>query len=299
MASKKTIAIIGATGAQGGGLAHVILSDQNSEFQVRAVTRDPGSDKAQKLASLGAEVVKADLDNLESLKRVFKDAYGIFCVTNYWEHFSTDREIEQASNMAKAASNAGAKHVIWSTLEDTRGWIPLDDDRMPTLKDKYKVPHFDAKGEANSFFTKHDVPTTFMMASFYWDNMIFFGMGPQKDPNGNLSITFPMGDKKMPGIAAEDIGKCAYGIFKKGSEYIGKTLELPVNTCPVMRWPQHSARPLTKKFITMMYLPMCIAASVSPEPTILATCFSFTAISMITSAVPEMWTNHALSTLHF
>ena len=224
MASKKTIAIIGATGAQGGGLAHAILSDQNSEFQVRAVTRDPGSDKAQKLASLGAEVVKADLDNLESLKRVFKDAYGIFCVTNYWEHFSTDREIEQASNMAKAASNAGAKHVIWSTLEDTRGWIPLDDDRMPTLKDKYKVPHFDAKGEANSFFTKHDVPTTFMMASFYWDNMIFFGMGPQKDPNGNLSITFPMGDKKMPGIAAEDIGKCAYGIFKKGSEYIGKTV---------------------------------------------------------------------------
>lgn len=226
MASKKTIAIIGATGAQGGGLAHAILSDQKSEFLARAITRDPGSEKAQKLASLGAEVVKADLDNLESLKHAFKDAYGIFCVTNYWEHFSTDREIEQASNMAKAASNTGAKHVIWSTLEDTRGWIPLDDDRMPTLKDNYKVPHFDAKGEANSYFTEHSVPTTFMMASFYWDNMIYFGMGPQKDPDGNLAITFPMGEKKMPGIAAEDIGKCAYGIFKKGKEYIGKTVGL-------------------------------------------------------------------------
>lgn len=224
MASKKTIAVIGATGAQGGGLAHAILSDQNSEFQVRAITRSPDSDNAQKLASLGADVVNADLDDLDSLKKAFQDNYGIFCVTNYWEHFSTEKEMEQAVNMAKAAAGSGAQHVIWSTLEDTRGWVPLDDDRMPTLKEKYKVPHFDAKGEANTFFTEYGVPTTFMMASFYWDNMIFFGMGPQKGPDGKLAITFPMGDKKMPGIAAEDIGKCAYGIFKKGTKYIGKTV---------------------------------------------------------------------------
>jgi uncharacterized protein YbjT (DUF2867 family) len=130
----------------------------------------------------------------------------------------------QVQNMAEAAKSAGVKHVIWSTLEDTRQWVPLTDNRMPTLKGKYKVPHFDGKGESNKLFTNLGVPTTFMLASFYWDNLIFFGMGPKKGPDGKLAITFPMGDKKLPGIAAEDIGKCAYGIFKKGDEFIGKTV---------------------------------------------------------------------------
>ena len=107
---------------------------------------------------------------------------------------------------------------IWSTLEDTRKWVPLDDDRMPTLMGKYKVPHFDAKGEADQFFATLGVPTTFLLTSFYWDNLIYFGMGPKQGPDGTLAITLPMDDKKLPGIAAEDIGKCAYGIFKRGRE---------------------------------------------------------------------------------
>jgi uncharacterized protein YbjT (DUF2867 family) len=126
--------------------------------------------------------------------------------------------------MAGAAKHAALQHVIWSTLEDTRRWVPLSDNRMPTLMGKYKVPHFDAKGEANHFFTDLGLPTTFLLTSFYWDNFIYFGSGPKKGPDGKLALTFPMGDKKLPGIAAEDIGRCAYGIFKKGSEFIGKTV---------------------------------------------------------------------------
>lgn len=89
---------------------------------------------------------------------------------------------------------------------------------------KYKVPHFDAKGEADHFFTELGLPTTFLLTSFYWDNFINFGMGPKKTPDGSLAITFPMGNAKLAGIAAEDIGKCAYGIFRKDREYIGKTV---------------------------------------------------------------------------
>ena len=126
--------------------------------------------------------------------------------------------------MAEAAKHAGVKHVIWSTLEDTRKWIPLSDNRMPTLMGKYKVPHMDAKGEADAVFTELGVPTTFLLTSFYWENLIYFGMGPKKGPDGKLAITFPMGNEKLPGIASEDIGKCAYAIFKKGSEYIGQTV---------------------------------------------------------------------------
>ncbi|MBI4574526.1 MAG: NmrA/HSCARG family protein [candidate division NC10 bacterium] len=221
---KKIIAIVGATGAQGGGLIRAILSDRSSDFIARALTRDVNADKAKELARLGAEIVAADVDDVESLKRAFAGAYGAFCVTFFWAHFSPETELAQATAMAKAAKHAGLEHVIWSTLEDTRRWVPLSDSRMPTLMGKYKVPHFDGKGEADQVFTALGLPTTFLLTSFYWDNLIQFGMGPTKGPDGKLAFTLPMGDKKLPGIAAEDIGRCAYGIFKKGREFIGKTV---------------------------------------------------------------------------
>jgi uncharacterized protein YbjT (DUF2867 family) len=222
--SKKIIAVVGATGAQGGGLAHAILADGGSEFAVRAITRNPDSPKARELASLGAEVVAADLDDVESLKRAFRGCYGAFCVTNFWEHFSPEKETAQATNLAEAAKAAGIQHAIWSTFEDTRDSVPLDDDRMPTLQGKYKVPHFDAKAVANREFTNRGVPTTFLLTSFYWDNAIGFGTGPKRGPDGTLAITMPMGDRALPGIAAGDIGKAAYGIFKAGEKYINQTL---------------------------------------------------------------------------
>ncbi len=224
MADKKIIAVVGATGAQGGGLVRAILSDASSGFTARAITRDVTSDTAKEMVKLGAEVVATDVFDLESLKKAFQGAYGAFCVTFFWAHFSPEKEFAQAKAMATAAKHAGLKHVIWSTLEDTRKWVPLSDSRMPTLMGKYKVPHLDAKGEADQVFTELGVPTTFLLTSFYWENLIYFGMGPKKGPDGKLAITYPMGDKKLPGIAAEDIGKCALGIFKKGHEFIGKTV---------------------------------------------------------------------------
>ena len=222
MTQKKIITVFGATGAQGGGVVRAILRDTNSEFAVRAVTRDPGTDKAKALAAMGAEVVAGDVDDPESLKRVLNGAYGAYFVTFFWDHFSPEKEMAEVKHLADAAREAGLKHVIWSTLEDVRTYVPLEDDSMPTLHGKYKVPHFDGKGESDQYFD--GIPTTFMLASYYWENMIYFGMGPKKDADGNLSITFPMGNKKMAGIAAEDIGKCAYGIFKKGQSEIGKRI---------------------------------------------------------------------------
>jgi uncharacterized protein YbjT (DUF2867 family) len=224
MTAKKTIAVVGATGAQGGGLVRAILSDPEGGFSVRAITRNVHSEKAKELAKLGAEVVSADVDDVESMKRAFAGAYGAFCVTFFWAHFSPEKEFAEAKGMAQAAKAAGVQHVIWSTLEDTRQWTPLDDNRMPTLMGQYKVPHFDAKGAANQVFRELGAPTTFLLTSFYWDNFIYFGMGPKPDASGNLSFAMPMDDKKLPGIAAEDIGKCAYGIIKKGPEYIGRTV---------------------------------------------------------------------------
>jgi uncharacterized protein YbjT (DUF2867 family) len=222
--SKKIIAVVGATGAQGGGLCRAILGDKSGGYGVRTLTRNTLSGKAKELKKLGAEVVSVDVDDVESLKRAFHGVHGAFCVTFFWEHFSPEKEIDEANNMAVAAKHAGVKHVIWSTLEDTRNRVPLSDSRMPTLQGKYKVPHFDGKGEANHLFTKLGVPTTFLLTSFYWENLIHFGMGPRRGADGNLYITLPMGDKKLPGIASEDIGKCAYAIFRRGLEFTGKTV---------------------------------------------------------------------------
>ena len=224
MAVKKIIAVMGATGAQGGGLARAILNDPTGEFSLRVLTRNADSERAKALARLGAEVTVADADNPETLTRAFKDAFGAFCLTNFWEHFSPDRELAQAQAMAKAVRQAGLEHVIWSTLEDTRRWVPLADNRMPTLMGKYKVPHFDAKGEANRIFSELGVPTTFMLTSFYWDNFIHFGLHPTRGKDGTLTIVLPMGDKKLPSIAVEDIGRCAYGLFRKGREFVGRTI---------------------------------------------------------------------------
>jgi uncharacterized protein YbjT (DUF2867 family) len=219
--SSKTVVVLGATGAQGGGLVRAILDDPSGGFSVRAVTRDLNSPKAKALAAAGAHVVAASVDDDESLARAFDGAYAAYCVTFFWDHFSPEKENAQAASMARAARNASLQHVVWSTLEDTRKHIPLDDPRMPTLMGKYKVPHFDSKGEADSHFAQSGVPTTFLLTSFYWDNLIHFGMGPRRT-EGKLSFALPMGERRLPGIAAEDIGRCAYGVLKAGAEFKNK-----------------------------------------------------------------------------
>ncbi len=222
MTNKKIVAVIGSTGSQGGGLVHAILNDPKGGFAARAITRDPNKDNAKAFASKGAEVVKADLDDVQSLKTAFAGAYAVYGVTNFWEHLSAQREKAQAKNIADAAKTAAVKHVIWSTLEDTRKLMQPDDKRMPILQEKYRVPHFDAKAEANAFFA--GLPVTYLVTSFYWDNLYMFGLAPKKDDDGVYSWSFPMGNAKLAGMAAEDIGKTAYGIFKVGEQYLGKTV---------------------------------------------------------------------------
>jgi len=279
MADKKVIAVVGATGAQGGGLVQAIVNDPGSDMKVRAMTRNRQSEKAKALTGMGVEVMQADLDDLESLKRAFAGAYGAFCVTNFWEHLSPEKELKQAAAQAEAAKAAGVRHVIWSTLEDTRRWVPLSDNRMPTLMGKYKVPHFDAKGEADREFSSRGVPTTFLLTSFYWDNLIFFGMGPKKGPDGTLVFALPMGNAKLPGIAAEDIGKCALGIFKKDREYVGKTVAIAGELLSGTEMAQAMTEAIKQPVRYQDMSPEAYRTWAFPAPMISATCFNSSATS--------------------
>jgi uncharacterized protein YbjT (DUF2867 family) len=225
MTEQKIIVVVGATGAQGGGLVRAILADPDGGFVARALTRNAASDKARELAAQGVEVVEADISDETSLAKAFDGAYGAYLMTNFWEHASPQKEKSDAAAMAGAAKSAGLSHVIWSTLEDTREHIPLSDERMPTLLDSYKVPHFDAKAEANQFFTDAGVPTTFLQTTFYWENFVSF-MRVQRDQDGRLILPLAMGESQLAGIAVEDIGRTAYGVFKRGQEFIGRTVSI-------------------------------------------------------------------------
>jgi uncharacterized protein YbjT (DUF2867 family) len=149
---------------------------------------------------------------------------ALFCVTNFWEHFSAEKEYVQATNLAEAARRAEVAHVIWSTLEDTREFFPADGKRMPVLGGHYNVPHFDSKGEANKEFTARGLPVTFLFTSFYWENFVNFGMGPKSGPDGELAIAFNLGEAKLPGIAVSDIGGCALGLFRQERAAIGRSV---------------------------------------------------------------------------
>lgn len=230
MPEQKTIAVVGATGAQGGGLVRAILADPERRFVARAITRDPSSEKARALAAAGAEVVAGDADEPASLEAAFAGAHGAFLVTNFWEHMSPEREIAQATALARATKAAGVEHVVWSTLEDTRTWVPLSDERLPTLHGQYKVPHFDAKGEADAVFVAEQVPVTWLKVAFYWENFIYFGQGPHAGPDGSLVLALPLGGGKLPGIAVGDVGKVVFGIFTQGTRMVGETVGIAGET---------------------------------------------------------------------
>jgi uncharacterized protein YbjT (DUF2867 family) len=221
---KPIITVFGATGAQGGGLARAILDDPRQRFALRAVTRKPASAAALALARAGAQVVAADLDDAPSVLRAMQGAHGVFGVTSFWEHCSAETEKQQAATLARAAAAAGIQHMVWSTLEDTREFVTPGSGRMPVLQGQYNVPHYDAKGEANRFFIQARVPTTLLYTSFYWDNLIHFGMQPQRLADGTLGFVLPIADRKLPGIAAADIGACAFALLARGEEMHGKSI---------------------------------------------------------------------------
>ncbi len=201
-------------------MTRALLAD--STFAVRAVTRDASSLKAKQLAEMGADVVEADVFDEASLREAYDGAYGAFCVTFFWAHMSVAKEHVEARNMANASRATDLQHVVWSTLEDTRWAVSLDDQRMPTIAGQYKVPHFDGKSEADAFFFEAGVPTTFLQTTFFWENFLN-GMGPTRNESGNLELTLPLGTGTLAGIATDDIGAVVAGIFNDRDRFVGKT----------------------------------------------------------------------------
>jgi uncharacterized protein YbjT (DUF2867 family) len=171
----------------------------------------------------GAEVVRANLDDEASLRSAFTGAHGVYAVTNFWEQrtpeqvrerSATSMETKQAKHPAQAAKDAGVRHVIWSTLADTRQYFHAGDG-TPTIEGTYKVPHADAKAEADSFFVERGVPVTFLQANVYYE--AFLGsFAPRRNEEGALTLAQSFDNARVPAQTVADVGRTALGIFRGG-----------------------------------------------------------------------------------
>jgi uncharacterized protein YbjT (DUF2867 family) len=188
--SRKLIAVIGATGQQGGAVVRALQA--HGQFRVRALTRNPG--KHRRLAD---EVVEADLNRPETLAAAFEGAHGVFLVTNFWES-GTD-EPKQATAAVRAAKNAGVKHFVWSTLPDVEA----------IGGGKFHVPHFTGKAKVDRIvkeagFAHH----TFVIAPSFYQNFVG-ALAPQKREDGTLGWALPI-DPTVRCIHMGDIRELGY-----------------------------------------------------------------------------------------
>jgi len=183
--NKNLIAVVGATGQQGGAVVRALQA--NKQFKVRALTRNPDEHP-----QVGDEIIKADLNRPETLKPAFEGAHGVFLVTNFWKG-GTD-EVDQATAAVRAAKDAGVKHFVWSTLPDVEA----------ISGGKFYGPHFTGKAKVDRIvkeagFANH----TFVIAPFYYQNLIGV-LAPQKQTDGSVGWALPL-DPTVRSIHMGDI----------------------------------------------------------------------------------------------
>ncbi|XP_041057214.1 nmrA-like family domain-containing protein 1 [Carcharodon carcharias] len=213
MAAPLTVGVFGASGNQGGSVAMALLKD--GTFKVRAITRNPRKKEVKELKRLGAEIVKADLDNEKSLFDALKDVYGVFLVTDYWEYMDIDREVQQGKRVADISSHFGVKHIVFSGLENVK----------KLTNGKLDVPHFDGKGQIEDYFRELGSPMTCVRMPGYFENFLDV-LKPVKSDKGYYVLDIPMGGVPMDGMSVKDLGGVVLAILKSPEKYIGKEIGL-------------------------------------------------------------------------
>lgn len=209
MNQKPIILVTGATGAQGGSVAHALL--RSKQYKVRCLTRNKHSEKALALQRRGAEIVEGDLGDIESLKNAMSGCYGVFGLTNFWEHF--EGEALHGKNLIKAVHASGISHFVFSTLPDYH----------KLSGGKFSVPHCDIKAWLENFTKRLRIPATFIHIAFYYENFLDF-FPPQEDGNGGYYFGFPQGNTKLAMVSAQDLGNIVTNIFDHPFEYTGRTV---------------------------------------------------------------------------
>lgn len=219
MADKKIILVTGATGSQGGAVARQLL---DTEFQVRALTRDPGKAAARKLADRGAEVVRGDLDDRTSLERALDGVYGVFSVQNFWET-GFDREVEQGIRLADVAAKAGVEHFVYSSVGSA---------------DQHTgIPHFDSKFQIEEHIRSLDLPYSIIRPVFFMNNW-------ESDMLKNMVLGGTLAQPLSPNtrlqqIDVDDVGVFARMAFQNPDKWIGREVDIAGDEPTMTELAQH------------------------------------------------------------
>ncbi|XP_078083848.1 nmrA-like family domain-containing protein 1, partial [Mustelus asterias] len=221
--------VFGASGNQGGSVAKALLKD--GTFKVRAITRNPRKQEAKELKGLGAEIVKADLDNEKSLFDALKNVYGVFLVTNYWECMDIDREVQQGKRVADISNHLGVKHIVFSGLENVR----------KLTNGKLDVPHFDGKGQIEDYFRELGAPMTSVRMPDYFENFLDV-LRPVKSDKGYYVLDIPMGGVPMDGMSVKDLGGVVLAILKSPENFIGKEIGLSTDKLTIEEYADVMSR---------------------------------------------------------
>ena len=239
MADGKTILVTGATGAQGGGVVRHLL--KAGKFRVRCLTRKPESEKVRALVQAGAEVVRGDLGNPESLQAAMKDCYGVFGVTNFWEHF--EKEAFHGKNLFDAVKDAAIEHFVFSTLPYTQ----------EPSHGKLEVPHFDMKARLEEYGRSLKLPATYAQVAFYYENFLSF-FPPKLQEDGSFMFGFPQGDTPLAAVGVADVGGVVTTIFDRPDEFRDQTVGIVGDDQPCGKYAEIMSRVLGKKII-YRYIP--------------------------------------------
>lgn len=236
----KIITVFGATGGQGGGVVSALLKaiSRGEPYAIRAVTRKPDGEKAKQLKIQGCEVVVCDMDNKGSVEQAIKGSYGVFLVTNYWEHFSMEKEVEQGKRVIDVCEALGVKHLIYSGLENVKKAIGIE------------CAHFDGKGMVEEYLhtkkLKERLPFTIVRFPFYYNNLVS-SFTPRKKDDGTLLYDIPMEGVAMDGIDVTQGGECVYGILESPDCYRFKTIGLSGDKITIQQYCETLTKHLKEK----------------------------------------------------
>lgn len=233
MPSKKLLTLFGATGNQGGSVidTYFALPDLQEKYSLRGITRDPSSAKSKALAEKGVEMVQAELDDVESLKKAIKGSYGVFGITDFWSLMDKQKEINQGKNIFEACKAEGVKHFVFSSLPYA------DKITNGVLKN---VDHFDSKAMVAEFVeeNKGDMIASYVMpgesplSHLALRQVLMFGIAMfiealargVKVIDGQASLNYPFPSVDMPWALLaprRDLGKYVMGVFEGGSSANG------------------------------------------------------------------------------
>jgi uncharacterized protein YbjT (DUF2867 family) len=260
MAAKPTILVIGGTGSQGGSVArHLLATDK---WDVVALTRNPGTEKAQSLRKQGIATIKGDLEDPPSLRRALEGCQGVFGVTDYWEYYG--REYEVGRNLVDAVAQSRVETFVFSVLPHVKKITAGELD----------VPHFDLKGQLAEYTRRMGIPAIFIHVAFYYQNL-FTSYAPKRQPDGTYSFGFPQGDAPLAGVSVDDIGGVVVPLLARPKEFLGKTVAIAGDLMPANGYAEAMSRVLGKKVVYQPIVRQAFAALGFPGSDDLADMFEF------------------------